>query len=119
MCSSSSSDNSIFVFLTFRLFLLSLLSLASLSAKQPEITVIYTDDHGWPDVGPAGIHADLKTPHLDALAAAGVRASSAPVPSLLSDTTASSICADQPSAVRKITSPSPRRFAVMISSAIA
>jgi arylsulfatase A-like enzyme len=28
---------------------------------QPNIIVIYTDDHGWPDIGPAGIHKDLRT----------------------------------------------------------
>ncbi|MDB4669710.1 sulfatase-like hydrolase/transferase [bacterium] len=44
------------------------------AAKQPNIILIYTDDHGWPDIGPAGIYDDLKTPHLDALAASGVRA---------------------------------------------
>ncbi|MDB4485572.1 sulfatase-like hydrolase/transferase [bacterium] len=45
----------------------------STSAERPNVILIYTDDHGWPDVGPAGIHKDLKTPHLDALAASGVR----------------------------------------------
>lgn len=43
------------------------------AATKPNIIIIYTDDHGWPDVGPAGIHHDLKTPHLDALAASGAR----------------------------------------------
>ncbi len=59
----------------FFLFL-SLLSAAShylAAAEKPNVIIIYTDDHGWPDVGPAGIHQDLKTPHLDALAASGVR----------------------------------------------
>lgn len=41
---------------------------------RPNLILIYTDDHGWPDIGAAGIHDDLKTPHLDALAASGVRA---------------------------------------------
>ena len=40
--------------------------------KRPNIILIYTDDHGWPDIGPAGIYSDLKTPHLDALARSGV-----------------------------------------------
>ncbi|MDG2126100.1 MAG: sulfatase-like hydrolase/transferase, partial [Verrucomicrobiales bacterium] len=42
--------------------------------RKPNIILIYTDDHGWPDIGPANIHDDLKTPHLDALAKSGVRA---------------------------------------------
>ncbi|MCH1507743.1 MAG: sulfatase-like hydrolase/transferase [Akkermansiaceae bacterium] len=54
-------------------FLLLLVALP-LAARQPNIILIYTDDHGWPDVGPAGIYDDLKTPHLDALAASGVHA---------------------------------------------
>lgn len=33
-----------------------------------------TDDHGWPDIGAQGIYDDLETPHIDALAASGVRA---------------------------------------------
>lgn len=44
------------------------------AADQPNIILIYTDDHGWPDIGAAGIYPDLKTPHLDALAVSGVRA---------------------------------------------
>lgn len=43
-------------------------------AEKPNIIVIYTDDHGWPDIGAADIYDDLKTPHIDALAASGVRA---------------------------------------------
>lgn len=58
-----------------KLFLfLHIVSIGLLTAtEKPNIILIYTDDHGWPDVGPAGIHKDLKTPHLDALAASGVR----------------------------------------------
>jgi len=48
--------------------------IAMATADRPNIILIYTDDHGWPDIGPAGIHKDLKTPHLDALAESGVRA---------------------------------------------
>ncbi len=48
---------------------------AGLNANEkPNIIVIYTDDHGWPDIGAAGIYDDLKTPHINALAASGVRA---------------------------------------------
>ncbi len=42
--------------------------------EKPNIILIFTDDHGWPDIGAAGVYDDLKTPHLDALAASGVRA---------------------------------------------
>ncbi|MCB1062717.1 MAG: sulfatase-like hydrolase/transferase [Verrucomicrobiae bacterium] len=46
----------------------------SVSAQdRPNLIVIYTDDHGWPDIGAVGIYDDLKTPHIDALAASGVR----------------------------------------------
>jgi arylsulfatase A-like enzyme len=44
------------------------------TARLPNVIVIYTDDHGWPDIGAQGIYDDLKTPHIDALAASGVRA---------------------------------------------
>ncbi|MDA8908876.1 MAG: sulfatase-like hydrolase/transferase [Verrucomicrobiales bacterium] len=60
-----------------RLTLLFLLAVAwvqdSPAADQPNIVLIFTDDHGWSDIGAAGIHDDLKTPHLDQLAADGVR----------------------------------------------
>jgi uncharacterized sulfatase len=42
--------------------------------KKPNIILIYTDDHGWPDIGAAGVYDDLKTPHLDRMAREGVRA---------------------------------------------
>ncbi|MDF1850068.1 MAG: sulfatase-like hydrolase/transferase [Verrucomicrobiales bacterium] len=47
--------------------------LSSSAAEKPNIILIYTDDHGWPDIGSAGIYEDLKTPHLDQLAEDGVR----------------------------------------------
>lgn len=58
------------------LFLLLISGLWSLTsgAERPNVILIYTDDHGWPDIGPAGIYDDLKTPHLDALAASGIHA---------------------------------------------
>lgn len=46
------------------------------AAKKPNIIVIYTDDHGWPDIGVAGINDDLQTPNLDRLAKDGVYATS-------------------------------------------
>ena len=43
------------------------------AADKPNIIVIYTDDHGYADLGCMGSMADVKTPHIDALAASGVR----------------------------------------------
>lgn len=51
-----------------------LIGLGQAAEEKPNIIVVFTDDHGWPDLGSAGIYEDLKTPHLDALAASGVRA---------------------------------------------
>lgn len=51
-------------------------SFARPASDKPNIIVVYTDDHGWPDIGTAGVYPDLKTPHIDALAASGVRATS-------------------------------------------
>ncbi len=41
--------------------------------NQPNIVIILTDDHGWPDVSAQGLLKDVKTPHTDKLAAGGVR----------------------------------------------
>ncbi len=41
---------------------------------RPNIIVIFTDDHGWADLGAQGVREDIRTPHLDALAAGGLRA---------------------------------------------
>lgn len=49
-----------------------LLSLAAPSARQPNVILIMTDDHGHADLGCQGAR-DLKTPHIDALARGGVR----------------------------------------------
>lgn len=43
------------------------------AARKPNIIVIYTDDHGYADLSSQGIFTDVKTPHIDALAAGGVR----------------------------------------------
>lgn len=40
---------------------------------EPNFVVIFTDDQGWADLGCQGVRGDLKTPHLDALAATGAR----------------------------------------------
>ncbi len=43
------------------------------AAQKPNIIVIYSDDHGWADLGVQGSAADVRTPNLDALAKDGVR----------------------------------------------
>ncbi len=40
---------------------------------RPNFIVIYSDDHGWADLGAQGADADIRTPHLDRLARDGVR----------------------------------------------
>ncbi|MDI1315006.1 sulfatase-like hydrolase/transferase [Prosthecobacter sp.] len=42
------------------------------ATDKPNIIVIYTDDHGFADLGIHGVEPDVKTPHLDALARSGV-----------------------------------------------
>lgn len=41
---------------------------------RPNVIVIYTDDHGYADLSCQGVFDDVRTPHVDALAASGVRA---------------------------------------------
>jgi len=62
----------------FRSITLFFLALASLGAtvsgvEKPNIIVIFTDDQGYSDLGVQGVTADIKTPNIDKLAAAGVR----------------------------------------------
>jgi len=40
---------------------------------RPNILLIYTDDHGWADLGAQGVDKDIRTPNLDQLARDGVR----------------------------------------------
>jgi len=40
---------------------------------KPNILLIYSDDHGWADLGAQGVDKDIRTPNLDALARDGVR----------------------------------------------
>jgi uncharacterized sulfatase len=47
--------------------------LAALAADKPNIILIYSDDHGWADLGIQGSDQDIRTPHLDAMARDGVR----------------------------------------------
>lgn len=46
---------------------------SAFSAEQPNVIIILTDDHGWPDISSQGVLDDVKTPHTDKLAASGVR----------------------------------------------
>ncbi len=43
------------------------------AAAKPNIILIYSDDHGWADLGAQNSDANIRTPHLDALARDGVR----------------------------------------------
>lgn len=43
------------------------------AARKPNVILIYSDDHGWADLGAQGIDSDIRTPHLDAMARDGVR----------------------------------------------
>lgn len=49
---------------------------AVIPATKPNVIVILTDDQGWSDLGCQGIQKDVKTPHIDAMAARGVRCTS-------------------------------------------
>jgi arylsulfatase A-like enzyme len=42
-------------------------------ARKPNIVVIFTDDHGWADLGAHGAATDIKTPFVDELAKSGAR----------------------------------------------
>jgi len=55
------------------LLTLLLAPLAALAADKPNIILIYSDDHGWADLGVQGSDQDIRTPHLDAMARDGVR----------------------------------------------
>jgi uncharacterized sulfatase len=46
---------------------------AALAAEKPNIILIYSDDHGWADLGIQGSDQDIRTPNLDAMARDGVR----------------------------------------------
>ncbi len=46
------------------------------SAERPNFIVIFTDDHGYADLSCQGVMPDIRTPHIDALAAGGVRMTS-------------------------------------------
>lgn len=48
----------------------------SYAQQRPNIIVIFTDDHGYADIGANGFAEDVKTPNIDKLAAQGVRMTS-------------------------------------------
>jgi len=52
---------------------LAVLQAADTQQQTPNILIIYTDDHGWADLGIQGVDKDIRTPHLDQLAKDGVR----------------------------------------------
>lgn len=60
--------------LIFLILSLPALLLARPLGEKPNLIVIFTDDHGYADLSCQGILGDVRTPHIDALAAAGVRA---------------------------------------------
>ncbi|MCC6354432.1 MAG: sulfatase-like hydrolase/transferase [Verrucomicrobiae bacterium] len=46
--------------------------IAAAGPPKPNILVIYTDDHGWADIGAQGADGDVRTPNIDRLVADGV-----------------------------------------------
>lgn len=60
--------------LSLTLVLTALPCMVAESVTKPNIVVIFTDDHGWADLGAQGVRKDIRTPNLDALAAGGLRA---------------------------------------------
>lgn len=46
---------------------------AEADVAKPNVIVIFTDDHGFADLSCIGTESDVKTPHLDRMAAQGVR----------------------------------------------
>jgi arylsulfatase A-like enzyme len=49
------------------------LQAAAEQSTKPNILLIYTDDHGWADLGAQGVNAEIRAPNLDQLARDGVR----------------------------------------------
>jgi uncharacterized sulfatase len=56
------------------LTLISLATVGSTAETKPNIIVIYTDDHGYADLGIQGVVTDIKTPNIDQFARSGVLA---------------------------------------------
>lgn len=55
------------------LFALIGIAFAPAAERPPNVIIIFTDDHGYADLSCMGTEPDVKTPHLDRLAAEGVR----------------------------------------------
>jgi uncharacterized sulfatase len=55
------------------LFLAAFNPLQAAEPTKPNILVIYTDDHGWADLGAQGVDKDIRTPNIDKLAQDGIR----------------------------------------------
>ena len=55
------------------LFLAAFYPLQAAEPAKPNILVIYTDDHGWADLGAQGVDKNIRTPNIDKLAADGLR----------------------------------------------
>ena len=53
--------------------LLAAATLTAAEAKKPNLLLIYSDDHGWADLGAQGVDKDIRTPNLDRLTRDGVR----------------------------------------------
>ena len=52
------------------------LNFISMAAEKPNVIIIFTDDHGYADLGCQGVFDDVKTPNIDAMAEGGVRCTS-------------------------------------------
>ncbi|NCZ96618.1 hypothetical protein EBZ02_05590, partial [bacterium] len=48
-------------------------TLPAAESRPPNVILIYSDDHGWADLGVQGVDKDVRTPNLDQLARDGVR----------------------------------------------
>ena len=55
------------------IFALPSLAGAAAGTRKPNVLVIFTDDHGWADLGASGVDAHIRTPNVDRLAGDGVR----------------------------------------------
>ena len=55
------------------LFLAAFYPLQAAEPAKPNILVIYTDDHGWADLGVQGVDKDIRTPNIDRLTQEGIR----------------------------------------------
>ncbi len=57
----------------FCLLLLPLTLTVTCPAAPPNILLIYSDDHGWADLGEQGVNGDIRTPNMDQLVRDGIR----------------------------------------------